>query len=115
MPEHVHLLISEPKRKTLAVVIQMLKQVVTRRLRPSNSGQAFWQRRYYDFNVSNNEKRVEKLRYIHRNPSSAVWWINLKTGHGAASVTTCLEKKAEWKSSRIGLLESARSEEKLLK
>jgi putative transposase len=68
MPERVHLLISEPERKTLAVAIQMLKQVVTRRLRPSNSGQAFWQRRYYDFNVSSNEKRVEKLHYMHRNP-----------------------------------------------
>ena len=28
----------------------------------------FWQARYYDFNVHNEEKRVEKLRYMHRNP-----------------------------------------------
>ena len=28
MPEHVHLLISEPERGTLAVAIQMLKQIV---------------------------------------------------------------------------------------
>jgi putative transposase len=28
----------------------------------------FWQPRYYDFNVHNEEKRVEKLRDIHRNP-----------------------------------------------
>ena len=28
----------------------------------------FWQRRYYDFNVSTNEKHIEKLRSIHRNP-----------------------------------------------
>jgi putative transposase len=27
-----------------------------------------WQARYYDFNVHNEEKRVEKLRYMHRNP-----------------------------------------------
>jgi putative transposase len=28
----------------------------------------FWQRRYYDFNVHSELKRVEKLRYMHRNP-----------------------------------------------
>jgi hypothetical protein len=28
----------------------------------------FWQTRFYDFNVWSDEKRVEKLRYIHRNP-----------------------------------------------
>ena len=28
----------------------------------------FWQRRYYDFNVHSEKKRVEKLRYMHRNP-----------------------------------------------
>ena len=28
----------------------------------------FWQARYYDFKVWSEEKRVEKLRYIHRNP-----------------------------------------------
>ncbi len=27
-----------------------------------------WQKRFYDFNVYNERKRVEKLRYIHRNP-----------------------------------------------
>ena len=28
----------------------------------------FWQARYYDFNVRTAKKRIEKLRYIHRNP-----------------------------------------------
>ena len=27
-----------------------------------------WQRRFYDFNVWTDKKRVEKLRYMHRNP-----------------------------------------------
>ncbi len=27
-----------------------------------------WQRRFYDYNVWTQHKRVEKLRYIHRNP-----------------------------------------------
>ena len=28
----------------------------------------FWQARFYDFNVWSTRKRVEKLRYMHRNP-----------------------------------------------
>src|SRR5581483_5941462 len=28
----------------------------------------FWQRRYYDFNVRTAKKRIEKLKYMHRNP-----------------------------------------------
>jgi len=27
-----------------------------------------WQRRFYDFNVWSERKRIEKLRYMHRNP-----------------------------------------------
>jgi hypothetical protein len=33
-------------------------------------GGSFWQARYYDFNVWTEAKRIEKLRYIHRNPVS---------------------------------------------
>ena len=67
MPEHVHLLISEPERDTLSLVIQMLKQITSRKLKPRNLP-CFWQVRYYDFPVWSERKRVEKLRYIHRNP-----------------------------------------------
>ena len=67
MPEHVHLLLSEPERNRLAVVIQMLKQLTSRRLRMAG-WPLFWQVRYYDFPVWSEAKRVEKLRYIHRNP-----------------------------------------------
>jgi hypothetical protein len=28
----------------------------------------FWQRRYYDFNVHSEDKRIEKLHYMHCNP-----------------------------------------------
>ena len=66
MPEHVHLLISEPERKKLSIAIQMLKQNTARKLRPVE-GVPFWEPRYYDFNVWSEAKRVEKLRYIHRN------------------------------------------------
>jgi putative transposase len=67
MPEHVHLLVSEPERKSLAVAMQMLKQNVSRRLRRPGERQ-FWQTRYYDFPVSGEKKRLEKLNYMHFNP-----------------------------------------------
>jgi REP element-mobilizing transposase RayT len=38
MPEHVHLLLSEPERKNLALVLQMLKQMVCRKLQPTSVG-----------------------------------------------------------------------------
>jgi putative transposase len=64
MPEHVHLLVSEPKGALLATALQALKLsvAVQSRERP------FWQRRYYDFNVHGEKKLIEKRRYIHRNP-----------------------------------------------
>jgi putative transposase len=67
MPEHVHMLISEPEHGTLAQAMQSLKQGVARRLAP-RAADSFWQARYYDFNVWSEKKFVEKLRYIHRNP-----------------------------------------------
>jgi putative transposase len=67
MPEHVHLLLSEPERGTLATALQAMKQSVSRGL-GSGHGEAFWQARYFDFNVFSARKRIEKLRYIHRNP-----------------------------------------------
>jgi putative transposase len=85
MPEHVHLLISEPRVGTPSMVIQVLKQRVSRELRrrkrrivpgqlvlPFSQGPGalphFWQRRFYDFNVWSWGKRREKLEYMHRNP-----------------------------------------------
>lgn len=67
MPEHVHILVSEPAQGDLAGALQVLKQKTARRLK-SESMKAFWQARYYDFNVFTEEKRIEKLRYMHRNP-----------------------------------------------
>ena len=66
MPEHVHLLLSEPKQGTLADALKSLKQGVSRRL--IGDAEHFWQKRYYDFNIRNARQFVEKLRYIHRNP-----------------------------------------------
>jgi putative transposase len=64
VPEHVHLLVSEPRRAGLDRAIQALKTSVAKQ-----SGQRpFRLVRYYDFNVHSDSKRIEKLRYIHRNP-----------------------------------------------
>src|SRR6266702_5460722 len=51
MPEHVHLLLSEPEKDTLADALKSLKQGVSRRL--IGDAEHFWQKRYYDFNVRN--------------------------------------------------------------
>jgi putative transposase len=80
MPEHIHLLISEPERGTPSTVMQVVKQryarsVLRREMRISvqselwpDSEEHVWQRRFYDFNVWSARKRIEKLRYMHRNP-----------------------------------------------
>ncbi len=86
MPEHVHLLMFEPACGTPSTVLQVLKQSVSRRLHPQQRqrkpaaqgdlpGDAsdrrlpqFWQRRFYDFNVWSQKKKVEKIAYMHTNP-----------------------------------------------
>jgi putative transposase len=74
MPEHVHLLISEPAKGNLSKVLQVLKQQVARKLLKINPGNEpspathFWMRRFYDFNVWSGDKITEKLQYMHMNP-----------------------------------------------
>jgi putative transposase len=82
MPEHVHLILSEPINGTLSKLLQVLKQRVSRALRGGTSSEQltmavpaglagprrFWHRRYYDFNVYSAEKLREKLDYVHANP-----------------------------------------------
>ncbi len=101
MPEHVHLLISEPTRKTLSVALQMLKQNTAHQLQPVE-GAPFWEPRYYDFNVWSEAKRIEKLRYIHRNPvrRSLVqrpedWdWSSFR--HYATGAHSVVEIESQW-------------------
>ena len=66
MPEHVHLLLSEPTRQSLATTLGVLKGETSKRLKGKRV--QFWQRRYYDFNVLTYQKYTEKLKYLHRNP-----------------------------------------------
>ncbi len=76
MPDHIHLLISEPERGTPSTVMQVLKQRYARscwlgkrrNLSCGTDPSHVWQRRFYDFNVYSSRKRLEKLRYMHRNP-----------------------------------------------
>jgi putative transposase len=84
MPEHVHLLISEPERGNPGTVVQVLKQrsarAVLREMRkrkvaeqaslwPDREIEAHvWQARFYDFVVYTRKKRLEKLHYMHQNP-----------------------------------------------
>jgi putative transposase len=84
MPEHVHLLFSEPERGDPSVVMKVLKQSFARQLLnrcragvdsrqsslwkiPLTEGHV-WQHRFYDFVVFTEKKRVEKLRYMHCDP-----------------------------------------------
>jgi REP-associated tyrosine transposase len=85
MPEHVHLLVSEPPGSSPSVALQVLKQQVSRSLRKKRKRppeaqlrlkfveaqieeEHFWQRRFYDFNVWSEKKFKEKLKYMHANP-----------------------------------------------
>jgi putative transposase len=90
MPEHVHLLISEPRIGTPSTVMQVLKQCVSRAMRrkrrrasseqmllwdetplqgpPLKRYAHFWQARFYDFNVWSEKKKNEKMNYMHFNP-----------------------------------------------
>ncbi len=123
MPEHVHLLLSEPQTDavqnksggpfkpdvglsglgqmtTLADALKSLKQGVSRRL--IGDAEHFWQKRYYDFNVRNDSQFVEKLRYIHRNPVKAGlcerpedWeWSSFR--HYATGIVGTVEIESEW-------------------
>ena len=64
MPNHVHLLVTEPEADPLSKIIQVIKQRFSR----TRDEEYVWEPRYYDFNVKTEDKRVEKIRYIHRNP-----------------------------------------------
>jgi len=84
MPEHVHLLISEPQRGHPGTVVQVVKQRFARALlrdlrKNSIAGQQplwrdaagedhVWQARFYDFVVYTRNKKFEKLHYMRQNP-----------------------------------------------
>jgi REP element-mobilizing transposase RayT len=82
-------LVTEPQRSTLSIAMQALKLGFIRCLEgagvpgsrkigetrgtpfsdiPCAIPRPFWQARFYDFNVLTEKNRIDKLRYIHRNP-----------------------------------------------
>jgi putative transposase len=86
MPEHVHLLMSEPKAPPIAVTLNVLKTEISVNLKVERKH--FWQRRYYECNVLTHAKHVETLRYMHRNPVVRASESDQKSGRGPASDTT---------------------------
>ena len=86
MPEHVHLLMSEPLVGNVSTVIGAVKFGFTRRVmtdnphlwqlrpevgHPTDLGRHFWMKRYYDFNVYSDAKRGETA--LHARESSRSW------------------------------------------
>jgi putative transposase len=106
MPEHVHLLVSEPGRTALDHAIQALKTSVSKQ----SVQRPFWLARYYDFNVFSDDKRVGKLRYMHRNPVARGLvrcpneWIWSSFRHYLMGEEGIVEIESEWTAGkRAGL------------
>lgn len=105
MPEHVHLLVGEPLASPLSVAVQVLKQKTSHKLKEIGD-RAFWQRRYYDFNVHSELKTVEKLRYMHRNPvnrglvETPEDWPWSSFVHYATGAVGTVEIESEWTAQR---------------
>ena len=105
MPEHVHLLLSEPPQAALAEALHYLKLSFAKRMRSRRSaGESgtFWQKRYYDRNVRDYREFSVKLRYMHRNPvkrglvqSPGEWkWSSYR--HYALRERGVVEIESEW-------------------
>jgi REP-associated tyrosine transposase len=105
MPEHVHLLLSEPESSTLATPLRALKISTAKKVRVLNLREAaapFWQTRYYDRNIRDYDEFMLKLRYLHRNPvkrgfcqSPEEWpWSSFR--HYQTGVRGIVEIESEW-------------------
>jgi len=105
MPEHVHLLLSEPERSNLAVALQMLKQIVSQEL-SEHATNPFWQPRYYDFNIYREQKLIEKLDYVHHNPvqrglvTRPEDWTWSSARHYATGAECGVEIESHWTARR---------------
>jgi putative transposase len=104
MPEHVHLLVGEPRKSTVSELIHALKLSVAMR----RTERPFWQARFYDFLVHCEEKQVEKLRYIHRNPvarglvAKPEDWAWSSFLHYATGAEGTVEIESQWSATRRG-------------
>ena len=102
MPEHVHPLVSEPKRAVLNKALQALKLSVS----VKSKQRPFWQARYYDFNVFTSHKRSEKIEYMHNNPvarglvAEPDRWAWSSYRHYATGERCIVEIESEWTAAR---------------
>ncbi len=125
MPEHVHLLLSEPEKGSLADAMHYLKLSFAKRLQHRRRTQvmptdgrtrgtdtiphpghltsgSFWEKRYYDRNVRNSREFTIKLRYLHRNPvtrglvKEAAQWKWSSFRHYAFREVGVVEIESEW-------------------
>jgi putative transposase len=115
MPEHFHLLMSEPDCGTVSTVLQVVKQRFARKVNwVAGSEQQIFQRRFYDFNVYSARKVEEKVAYIHLNPvrrglaESAVEWVWSSAGFyaGFASALVTVEPVSARRVALYGETES---------
>ncbi len=98
MPEHVHMLLSEPKGAKLSTAVQAIKLSVA----VQQHRKPFWMHRYHDFNVFTEAKRLEKLRYLHRNPvkrglvARPEEWPWSSFNHYATGLSRGIEIESQW-------------------
>jgi putative transposase len=106
MPEHLHLLLSEPEHAKLSTALQMLKQITAHKLisyaPPMFSGKPATTTSTYGESTNG----IEKLRYIHRNPvqrglceSPEDWeWSSFR--HHLRGVEGVVEIESQWTARR---------------
>jgi putative transposase len=82
MPEHLHLILTEPEIASIATVLQVMKQrysIAMKKLEPDLYQRLqkktahpppcpIWETRYYDFNLNRLSTQKQKIAYIHFNP-----------------------------------------------
>jgi len=64
MPEHIHMLVTEPPTVKLSVAMKSLKLSVSKLL----PEKPFWLPRYFDVNIYSEKYWLNAIHYIHRNP-----------------------------------------------
>ena len=100
MPEHVHLLVTEPERRLLSTALQALKQAVARRQNVADP--PFWQTRYYDRNIWSSKAFEDARQYIHQNPvqrglvASAEDWPWSSARHHTIGEKRVVEVESQW-------------------
>jgi REP element-mobilizing transposase RayT len=100
MPEHVHLLMGEPDYCTPSSVMRALKQRVARKLLPelrSRGSREFsaklWEPAFTTPTCTASRSMLKSCGISTAIPSDVAWWINQRTGSGAAIVSIQKESR----------------------